>query len=68
LTAFLLKRAVTLIEEDITMRNFFMDTEEETACVAPKYSGSFFEAARPYITAFFIVTVLLSVWAGLCAA
>jgi hypothetical protein len=49
------------------MRDFFMDADEETACVAPKYSGSFFEAARPYLTAFFIVTVLLSVWAGLCA-
>jgi hypothetical protein len=26
------------------------------------------EASKPYVTVFLIVTILLSVWAGLCAA
>jgi hypothetical protein len=49
------------------MRDFFIEPEEETIPYTPQFSGSFREASRPYITAFFIVTILLSVWAGLCA-
>jgi hypothetical protein len=49
------------------LRDFFTAPEEETFAHTPKLSGSVFEAARPYITAFFIVTVLLSLWAGLCS-
>jgi hypothetical protein len=50
------------------LRDFFAEPEEETFAHTPKLSGSLLEAARRYITAFFIVTVLLTVWAGLCAA
>jgi hypothetical protein len=49
------------------LRDFFVEPEEETFAHTPKFSGSFLDAARPYITAFVIVTVLLSLWAGLCA-
>jgi hypothetical protein len=50
------------------MRDSFIQPAQETFSAMEKYRRWVLEAAKPYLTAFLIVTLLLTVWAGLCAA
>jgi hypothetical protein len=50
------------------MRNFLFQSEEENPSPATTEQVGLITASKPYFTACVIVTVLLSVWAGLCAA
>jgi hypothetical protein len=49
------------------MREDFIETGEETSGAIIRPVGGLLEASKRYITVFLIVTILLSVWAGLCA-
>ena len=53
---------------DAAMRDILVQMSEETSGRTVKPVSGLLEASKPYITAFLIVTILLSVWAGLCAA
>jgi hypothetical protein len=53
---------------DAAMRDVPVQMSEVTSGRMVKPVSGLLEASKPYIAAFLIVTVLLSVWAGLCAA
>jgi hypothetical protein len=53
---------------DAAMRDVPIQMSEETSGRTVKPVGRLLEASKPYIAAFLIVTILLTVWAGLCAA
>jgi hypothetical protein len=56
------------VVSDASMRDSFIQPAQETFSAVEKYRRWVLEAAKPYLTAFLIVTLLLTVWAGLCAA
>jgi hypothetical protein len=49
------------------MRDNSFQIDEETSRTTPTEACGLLEASKPYARAFLIVTILLSVWAGLCA-
>jgi hypothetical protein len=49
------------------MRDISVQIGQETSRVVRRQDCGLFEASKPYALVFLIVTILLSVWAGLCA-
>jgi hypothetical protein len=54
-------------QADVWMRETRIEVGEETSGKIVRPEISLLEASKRYITVFLIMTILLSVWAGLCA-
>jgi hypothetical protein len=50
------------------MRDFSVQSDQETSRNTAHGRANVLEASKPYIAVCLIVTILLSVWVGLCAA
>jgi hypothetical protein len=50
------------------MGDFAIHLNAKTSGAAVKTRIGMIEASKPYFTVFLLVTILLSVWASLCAA
>jgi hypothetical protein len=50
------------------MQDISRQSNRAKPAASGKHGSSLITASRPYITAVLIMTFLLSVWAGLCAA
>ncbi len=50
------------------MRDIFIQADEETSKIIRKQQYGLLDASKPYFTALIIITMLLSLWAGLCAS
>jgi hypothetical protein len=50
------------------MRDIVLQVDKVTSDLRVKLSCARRAASKPYVTVFLLVTILLSLWAGLCAA
>jgi len=53
---------------DIQMADFRVQSEQETSARTRRRRAAFIEAAKPYLAAILIVTILLTTWVWLRAA
>jgi len=50
------------------MRDIFIQADEETSKIITKQKRGRLDISKPYVAVFLIITILLSIWAGICAS